>query len=403
MRPSSWLILGLLVPAATPAAAESEMDAPTDAPAETSGAPSSELRDLLAEEVSTSAGGSFGSRLRRYGVTPYTHGQIAVEAEWESEPGEPTTAMFALRDFHLYFGADIQNRIVPELFLDLEPITSGAHTTVGVGVRYAQVDIKAIDELLVLRAGLFLLPFGTFNSKNYPRFVTRLNDAPPFAEGVVPEDWREVGLQLHGSWNYAPERSFTYAVYVTNGIEQVDADDPADPSDDGVDEGGEPQSLQTVFEDTNFEKSVGVRLSIEPIIGLTLGASTYTGVYTADGRRQFSAAGVDAELHLGDLNVEAEGMLSVQEVAGRDLLRHGFYALAGYRVHPLFEPFVAVDYLGLRSAADDDAQGYRAGFVLHPFPSEIPTALLKSVYRVELDRQGDFIEQEVELQLAIGF
>jgi hypothetical protein len=371
----------------------------TPAPAEKEGSSASaSLEDLLQEEVPTASVGSFGYRLRRYGIHPYIHGALAVDLwKWrQEEEGDPAYQGFDLRDAHLYFGADILDLIVPELFLELESNDPGVSELF---VRYAQLDVRLAEQLLVMRAGLFLVPFGTYNTDSFPRFISKLPDRPGFFGELIPVAWREVGVQAFGRWEWRPGLSLSYAAYVTNGIQQPDEDGP----DNGVAEGGSLEDLENVFEEiSNSSKSIGARIRLEAVPGLAIGLSGYTGPYTQNGKRQLSVAGMDLSFHRGKLALEIEAAIARQEVTGGALTKWGYYALAAYRIHPMVEPVLAIDEFRLDGDPDDDARTFWAAANIFPFPDQIPNAQFKLSYSNTL--QGNDVSLgRFTLQFVVGF
>jgi hypothetical protein len=112
---------------------------------------------------------------------------------------------------------------------------------------HAFVDLEA-SELLVLRAGFFEAPVGAFNEYLYPDFL-RITGLPPlFAQGVVPALWSEVGIQARGRIGFSARSAFTYAAFVSNGLEHADAD----PEDSVVEEGGDIREMRFNARDTSF-------------------------------------------------------------------------------------------------------------------------------------------------------
>jgi hypothetical protein len=358
---------------------------------------SASLEELLQEEVPTASVGSFGYRLRRYGIHPYIHGALAVDLwKWREEEGDPAYQGFDLRDAHLYFGADILDLIVPELFMELESNDPGVSELF---LRYAQLDVRLAEQHLVMRAGLFLVPFGTYNTEVFPRFISKLPDRPGYFNELVPVAWREVGVQAFGKWEWKPGLSLSYAVYVTNGMQQPDPDGP----DDGVAEGGSIADLENVFEETsNTSKSVGAHVRMEALPGLAIGLSGYTGPYTLNGKRQLSLAGMDLSFHRGKLSLELESAVARQEVTGGALTKWGYYALAAYRVHSVVEPVLAIDEFHLDGDPEDDGRTFWVAANVFPFPDQIPNAQFKLSYGNTFYRNG-VSQSRFTFQFAVGF
>lgn len=372
------------------------------------------LEDLLQEEVTSASVGSFGYRLRRYGITPYVHGVITADLwQWERRHGNvPHHNTFELRDANLYFGADILDLIVPEVFLELEPTFNSFEFNTGLRLRYAQLDLRLHKELLVLRAGLFLIPFGTYNTTTFPAFISKLPERPTLFREIIPSPWQELGVQLTGTWEWAPGRAFNYALFVTNGMEQFDVNNPLDPSDDGPDEGGSIAFFTPSYVDIrNTSKSFGARLSAQLAEGLTVGASGYTGAYTRDGGRRLNIFGLDANFIRGPLSLELEAAFAHQAITGGALEKWGYSAIGAYRLHTQAEAVLAVDEAEVGELPPPfdgqsfsvSGRSYWGGLLYFPFPNQIPTALTKAIYRVTVPDGARPAQHVFILQLAVGF
>jgi hypothetical protein len=208
-----------------------------------------------------------------------------------------------------------------------------------------------------------------------------------------------VGVEAFGRWEWRPGLALSYAVYVTNGMQPPDSDDPAD----GVAEGGSLEDLVSVFEETsNSSKSVGGHVRLEALPGLAIGLSGYTGPYTSNGKRQLSLVGMDASFQRGKLSLEMETAIARQEVTGGALTKWGYYALAAYRVHPMVEPVLAIDEFHLDGDPNDDARTFWAAANVFPFPDQIPNAQFKISFSDSLHPNG-VSRSRFSLQFAVGF
>jgi hypothetical protein len=362
-----------------------------------------DLEELLQEEVPTASVGSFGYRLRRYGISPYIHGVLTADLwRWRKRTSDtPDYNGFDLRDAHLYFGADILDLVIPELFMEFEQNEPGSSRLL---LRYAQIDLRLRQELLVMRSGLFLVPFGNYNVEALPRFITKLPDRPEFFRQLIPVSWQEVGVQLFGRWEWAPGLLLSYAVYITNGSELPDSDDPEDPTDDGLGEGGSLGDLENVFQEVhNSDKSIGARFRAELIAGLSVGLSGYTGAYTEDGNRRLSMVGLDMSFYRGPFSLDVEAAFAHQEVTGGALRKWGYAVIAAYRVHPMLEPVLAIDEAQLDGAPEENWRAYWGGLNFYPLPDRVPTAVFKGAYRASVPGGGEAVRHNLSVQLAVGF
>jgi hypothetical protein len=142
-----------------------------------------------------------------------------------------------------------------------------------IGLEYANVMFVAND-YLTIRAGKFLLPFGTFMERLHPSWVNRFPTKPlGFGhDGIAPSSG--IGVELRGSVNLGGPR-LNYSVYSTNGPRLKD----------GSDEPDEAGMLQfSNFEDNNNRKAFGGRIGLLPFsdssteIGFSAYSTNGTGV-----------------------------------------------------------------------------------------------------------------------------
>ena len=137
-----------------------------------------------------------------------------------------------------------------------------------VALEYADL-MYTINNYLMIRAGKFLLPVGTFLERMHPAWINRLSTKPLGLEddGIAPES--DIGVELRGA---APIGGTTinYSLFVTNG-----------PSlRDGSEEPEEAGMLN--FEnwiDNNNNKFVGGRIGFLPLYNssMEIGWSFYKG------------------------------------------------------------------------------------------------------------------------------
>lgn len=111
-----------------------------------------------------------------------------------------------------------------------------------------------VNKYITIRAGKFLLPYGTFMERLHPSWINKLSSVPlGFGhDGIAPSSG--VGVELRGAFILNGSR-FNYALYSTNG-----------PTlNDGSDEPEEAGILHfDNYEDNNKNKSVGGRIGFLP-------------------------------------------------------------------------------------------------------------------------------------------
>ncbi len=160
-----------------------------------------------------------------------------------------------------------------------------------IGFEYSNMSY-ILNKYMTIRAGKFLLPFGTFMEKLHPAWINRLNYKPlGFGHGgIAPASG--IGIELRGAFQ-AGTSKFNYSVYTTNG-----------PSlNDGIEEPEEAgQLIFDNFIDNNDNKALGGRLGWFPFhnSSLELGVS---GIYAGNvGDRGSVYDGVGAQLYSFDLS-----------------------------------------------------------------------------------------------------
>lgn len=152
-----------------------------------------------------------------------------------------------------------------------------------VGLEYADV-MYILNENLTIRAGKFLLPFGTFMEKFHPSWINRLPTRPlGFGhDGIAPGS--DIGVELRGAFDLSGPQ-INYSIYITNGPRLNDGSE--DPEEAGM-------LLFSNFEDNNLDKAVGGRLGILPFSdsSLELGLSGYSTGGVGDEDSQYENVGV---------------------------------------------------------------------------------------------------------------
>lgn len=132
-----------------------------------------------------------------------------------------------------------------------------------------------LNKYITIRAGKFLLPFGTFMEKLHPAWVNRLATKPlGFGhDGIAPSS--DVGVELRGAF-YTGNVKINYQAYVINGPQLKDGSD--EPEEAGMLKFG-------YFDDNNNNKSVGGRIGIFPFSNgmLEVGFSGLTGKVGSSG------------------------------------------------------------------------------------------------------------------------
>lgn len=136
-----------------------------------------------------------------------------------------------------------------------------------IGLEYADV-MYVLNKYMTVRAGKFLLSFGTFMERLHPSWINRFSTRPlGFGhDGIAPASG--IGVELRGAFDLGGPK-LNYAVYSTNGPRLKDGSD--EPEEAGM-------LLFQNFEDNNTSKAFGGRLGLLPFAdsSMELGFSAYS-------------------------------------------------------------------------------------------------------------------------------
>jgi hypothetical protein len=135
----------------------------------------------------------------------------------------------------------------------------------GFGIEARMLDVSSFElneawagflpsERFTVRAGLFLVPFGTWNRASRPH-ETILIRTPLNLEYLYPASWRDLGLLVEGQVGV-----LTYAGYLGNGLAESDM-----------------LNTGQQFRDNNTDKAKGGRLGLLAGQAIRAGVSYYTG------------------------------------------------------------------------------------------------------------------------------
>jgi len=140
-----------------------------------------------------------------------------------------------------------------------------------------------------LKLGLYLVPFGRYNTSNRP-YQTALVRAPLPVENIYPLSWRDIGLLVEGKW-----QGFFYSGYLGNGLSE-----------------GQRLSRGQQFKDNNKDKGKGGRVGLSLSQGFEAAFSYYIGRFDDNNERNLILKGID-------LNWAAEGFYVLAEYAQADI------------------------------------------------------------------------------------
>jgi hypothetical protein len=220
-------------------------------------------------------------------------------------------------------------------------------------LEYGQIDYLAND-YLTFTVGKFLVPFGVFNRRLHPTWISRVPGMPLSNDMVVPTDWSETGLMVSGAAGFGGRGGrINYAAYVVNGLEGSSGADIRDLRKEK-----DPRDIY------NSNKAVGGRLGMVPAAGVEFGFSGYTSKYdiNATPLLNLNMFGADAEYHYQDLFElrgefnQADQQIQPDTLNSTDLpylRKRGYYVQAALRLAITDKDLLMPIELALRFSGQD--------------------------------------------------
>lgn len=119
-------------------------------------------------------------------------------------------ASFLVGHFNLIPVARLSEEVWTEMEIEV-------HETLSLEVEYATINYAPFP-WLSFRAGKLLLPIGRYNRELHPSFRWEQVAPPSMMTEVVPVAWADVGLEVGGSVDVGEWLTFSYSVFVANGM-----------------------------------------------------------------------------------------------------------------------------------------------------------------------------------------
>jgi hypothetical protein len=242
----------------------------------------------------------------------------------------------------------------------------GGGSETHVDLSFAQLDYLMNDYVTVV-AGDMLLPLGTY-SERAAGFLNKIPD-DPFVRDLLPGSG--VGLQLRGAIPIGQKAdSLTYAAYVVNGPSSIDGSGTST----NLDLGGNVGDTPNWHANPSFGGRLGWFHSWKPHYDFELGISGQTGDWDNAGNRLWSAAALDAALHIGPyFEAKGEYIRTMVETDDVGTMRpRGWWVQAGYKLAGLNLDVPLVHNIELMGRYDEsnDALGtktdrYTLGYVYY--------------------------------------
>ena len=300
---------------------------------------------------------------------------LAGDAEVQFGKSQGQHSTFALADFAPIFLFRANDNVLFEAGFDVtlqnntdQNGNRAAGSSTAVNLSFAQLDYL-YNDYVTLVAGDMLLPLGTYSERS----AGWLNKIPddPLVRDLLPGSG--VGAQLRGAVPIGQSgQSLTYSIYGANGPSSSSTNGTANASD--LDLGGNVGDTPNWHANPSGGGRIGWFYPWKPHYDIELGVSGQSGEWSDSGNRLWSAAVVDAAVHISPyFEVKGEYINTwVQTDDTGTIHPNGGWVQAGYKLAGLNLDLPVVNDIELVSRYDamNDNLGTKtdritAGFVYY--------------------------------------
>ncbi len=342
-----------------------------------------------------------------------THNFMVVgDAEVQYGKAAGQNGTFSLADFAPIFLFRANDNVLFEAGFDVGLYnnsnpdgTRAAGSSTAVDLSFAQLDYLLNDYVTVV-AGDMLLPLGTYSERG----AGWLNKIPddPLARDFLPGSG--IGAQLRGAVpidEYG--QMLTYSIYGVNGPSSSSITNGASAGD--LDLGGNVGDTPNWHSDPSGGGRIGWFYPWKLHYDVELGVSGQYGEWSDSGNRTWSAAVLDAAVHLSPyFEVKGEYINSWQQTTDLGTINpNGVWVQASYKLAGLQKDYSIIDNLELvgRYDNENDAQGsrtdrYTAGCVYY-FTNTLLFEGDYEWYCVHGLNPNGYSPSQFVLQLSYGF
>jgi hypothetical protein len=307
---------------------------------------------------------------------------MAGDAEVQFGKSQGQHSTFALADFAPIFLFRANDNVLFEAGFDvtlhnstdLNGNRTGPGSSTSVDLSFAQLDYLLNDYVTVV-AGDMVLPLGTYSE----RAAGWLNKIPddPLVRDFLPGSG--VGVQLRGAVPVGQSgQMITYSVYGVNGPSSGSTSGTANASD--LDLGGNVGDTPNWHANPSAGGRIGWFYPWKPHYDIELGVSGQSGEWSDSGNRLWSAAVLDAAVHISPyFEVKGEYINTwVQTDDPGTIHPNGGWVQAGYKLAGLNLDLPGVNDIELVSRYDamNDDQGAKADRITAGFVYYITNTLL---------------------------
>ena len=330
-----------------------------------------------------------------------------AEVQFGKTDGQHST--FALADFAPIFLFRTGDKVLFEAGFDIMLNNNvdangnrAAGSSTSVSMSFGQMDYL-FNDYFTLVAGDMLLPLGTYSERS----AGWLNKIPddPLVRDLLPGSG--IGIQLRGSAPIGETgQTITYSFFGYNGPSSSSTNGTANAAD--LDLGGNVGDTPNWHANPSAGGRIGWFFPWKSHYDFELGVSGQSGEWSDSGNRLWSAAVVDAALHLGSFfEAKGEYINTWVDTDTGTIHPNGWWVQTSYKLAGLNQNFPVINNLELvgRYDRENDAQGtktgrYTAGFVYY-FSN---TLLFEGDYEFLHSRGPNALpSNEFIFQLSYGF
>lgn len=247
------------------------------------------------------------------------------------------------------------------------------------------------SDLVTLKAGLFLVPFGLYNRASLPH-ESLLVRRPLCVEDAYPDRWRDLGLAAEGRLGF-----LSYAAHFGNGLAESES----------------PAAGQR-FNDNNSDPGYSLRVAAQSGANFEAAYSYAGGRYDDAGERRLTLQAVDARwlttgwsllAEYDKVDAENPGPFSAGRVEGwfvAGLLNLGrLQPIASWQESTVDDPYHGAGFASGTAGAGRKSDRTRWTAGLRVAAAE--GFFIKAEYASDRDRIADRRDKSFRLQLALSF
>lgn len=297
---------------------------------------------------------------------------------------EESTNVFDQTSLTLWFGIEVLKDI--SFFSEIE-IEDGFGE---LSFEKFEFDWKIINDLMVLKSGKFVYPFGIERLVEDAPSNKLVSRPSPFMR-IIPGTYSDNGLEVYGAVPLISALRLKYEIALTAGL--------SSPARKG----------EQSFDENNDSKSLGGRLGFIIFPSLEIGSSYSTGKYDDSDKSRMDFAGVDLRFQKGGFELRSEYIRSNVEGLGSETDsydRDGYYVQLSYKYLPEYnylrflEGTTRFDSVDPNDLFTNESDTERVSFGLNYSPFE--HLILKLEYILE-DETKEELEKNLLFQTVFSW